>query len=270
MTTEKVTPPGGRKPRLQMASRVRAQLTLAAGVLAAGVLIAGAASADGSASVASRFTDPTDRYPHNVLGNLPGYGGLQVTLRDGTVLRLVLPQQRIFEDIAPRLWDIDGDGTPEIVAVESDQRLGARLTAWTVRHSVDGPPRLMLRAAGDFIGTRFRWLAPAGLADFTGNGRPEIAYVEMPHLARRLVLVALQGDRLVPVARLDGISNHRIGQPFITGALHDCPTGPVLLLPSGDWQRLLRVRYRDGGLRATDIGPLQGTAADAAGAACAG
>lgn len=53
---------------------------------------------------------PTDRYPHNVLGDIPGHGALDVTLASGRVLRMVLPDTRVFEDIAPRLADIDGDG----------------------------------------------------------------------------------------------------------------------------------------------------------------
>ena len=172
------------------------------------------ASAEPVAPLSAQFIEPTNRYPHNVLGDLPGFGALEVRLAGGTSLRLVLPESRVFEDISPRLWDIDGDGIPEIVVVESDQRLGARLTAWTVQRTADGTHTVVLRAAGDFIGTRFRWLAPVGMADFTGDGRPEIAYVAMPHLAHRLVLVRLDGARFLPVAQLDGISNHRIGEAF--------------------------------------------------------
>ena len=172
------------------------------------------ASAEPVAPFSARFAEPTNRYPHNVLGDLPGFGSLEVRLAGGTSLRLVLPESRVFEDISPRLWDIDGDGIPEIVAVESDQHLGARLTAWSVQRTPDGTHGISLRAAGDFIGTRFRWLAPVGMADFTGDGRPEIAYVAMPHLAHRLVLVRLDGARFLPVAQLDGISNHRIGEAF--------------------------------------------------------
>ena len=200
-----------------------------------GICLPIAAFAEPVAPAAARFSAPTDRYPHNVLGDIPGFGALQVTLADGTGLTLVLPENRVFEDIAPRLWDVDNDGIAEIVVVESDQRLGARLTAWNAQRNPDGTPTITLRAASEFIGTRFRWLAPAGIADFTGDGRPEIAFVAMPHLAKRLVLVGLRGDRFVPLAQLDGISNHRIGQNFITGALGDCPTGPVLAVPSGDW-----------------------------------
>lgn len=110
--------------------------------------------------LSAQFTEPTNRYPHNVLGNLPGFAALNVTLTENTTLTLQLSESRVFEDIAPRLWDIDGDGISEIVAVESDQQQGARLTAWSARRKPDGQHTIELRAAGDFIGTRFRWLAP--------------------------------------------------------------------------------------------------------------
>ena len=205
--------------------------------------------------VSAQFTEPTNRYPHNVLGNLPAFAALNVTLTENTTLTLRLSESRVFEDIAPRLWDIDGDGIPEIVAVESDQQQGARLTAWSARRQPDGQHIIELRAAGDFIGTRFRWLALAGIADFTGDGLPEIAYVEMPHLAHRLVLVRLDGNQFVPVARLDGVSNHRIGDNFITGGVHDCGNGPDIVMPSADWRQTMRINYKDGGLTAVSLGP---------------
>jgi hypothetical protein len=230
-------------------------------LLAVFAALSTAAAAEPVAPASARFAEPTNRYPHNVLGDLPGYGALEVTLERGTVLRLVLPPARVFEDIAPRLWDIDGDGIAEVVAVESDQRQGARLTAWTVQGAADGTHSLSMRAASDFIGTRFRWLAPAGIADFSGDGRPEIALVEMPHLARRLVLVRLEGDRLSPIARLEGFSNHRIGENFITGGVRDCGAGPEALLPTGDWRRVARVRLHEGRLEWIDHGPFVSTGA---------
>lgn len=225
------------------------------------VLLAAPVAADPVAPLSARFTEPTDRYPHNVLGDLPGFGALEVRLPGGTTLRVVLPEALVFEDIAPRLWDVDGDGIPEVVAVQSDQRLGARLTAWTVHRTEAGAHTVSLRAAGAFIGTRFRWLAPAAIADFTGDGLPEIAYVEMPHLARRLVLVGLRGDRFVPLATRAGLSNHRIGEAFITGGLRACGAGPELLLPTGDWRRIARVRVTDGQFQVDDHGPFAGRAA---------
>lgn len=220
--------------------------------------------------LAARLTDPTDRYPHNVLGHLRGFAALEADLPGGAMARLTLPETRVFEDVAPRLWDVDGDGRAEVVVVESDRDLGARLTAWTVRGEAVGAPELVLRAAGDFIGRRFRWLALAGIADFTGDGRPEIALVEMPHLARRLVLVGLRGARFEPLAQLDGVSNHRIGEAFITGGLRDCGAGPELLLPAADWRRVLRITFDGSRLVARDHGAFTGTGALATMLTCPG
>ncbi|SEM88567.1 hypothetical protein SAMN04488003_1069 [Loktanella fryxellensis] len=220
------------------------------GTMAATDVIAGA-----------RLTHPTDRYPHNVLGDIPGYAALEVTLTDGTLLRLVLPPDRVFEDIAPRLADIDGDARPEVVTVESDQRLGARLTAWTVVPGADGTLGIALRAAGDFIGTRFRWLAIVGIADFDRDGTPEVAYVDRPHVAQQLVIVRLSGERFVPVMRLDGVSNHRIGDSAITGGVRDCGVGPELWLPTADWRRVVRIAWRDDTWTVADAGAMSASGA---------
>lgn len=120
--------------------------------------LAACVTATAEVAVAAAFALPTDRYPHNVLGDIPGHGALDVTLASGRVLRMALPDTRVFEDIAPRLADIDGDGQPEVVKVESDQQLGARLTVWAVT-GAEVAQTIALLAATEFIGTRFRWLA---------------------------------------------------------------------------------------------------------------
>ncbi|MFU8882952.1 MAG: FG-GAP repeat domain-containing protein [Rhodobacterales bacterium] len=250
------------------------QVGLRLGLMALCLSVAATAMAEPVAPLSARFTEPTNRYPHNVLGDLPGFGALEVSVAGNKTLLLRLSEARVFEDIAPRLWDIDGDGIPEIVAVESDQRQGARLTAWQVQQGADGTLSLTLRAADDFIGTRFRWLALAGIGDFTGDGLPEIAYVEMPHLARRMVLVGLAGERFVPLARLGGVSNHRIGENFITGGVRDCGrgpqgAGPQILVPSSDWGRVLRITLQNGQLNAVDAGPFAGASALEARLRCA-
>lgn len=194
----------------------------------------------GADVVSARFADPTDRYPHNVLGDIRGWGTLEITRADGTIRRIVLPDARVYEDIAPRLWDVNGDGRPEVVAVESDARRGARLV-------VHGADEVM--AASDFIGTRFRWLAPLGVVP--GQG---IAWVETPHLGRILHLGRIEGNRIVVRASLPGVTAHRIGDAFITGGVRPCDGAVVALSP--DWARVLRITVGAGArLVARDAGP---------------
>ncbi|MEH7827706.1 FG-GAP repeat domain-containing protein [Gemmobacter denitrificans] len=199
---------------------------------------------------AARFEAPTDRYPHNIMGRLPAHGGLVVETVSGQTHRSRLPDRLVFEDFAPRLIDTNGDGRTEIVVVESDRDRGARLAIWSV--TGDGLTRI---AATPFIGRRFRWLAPIGAADFDGDGRPELAYVEKPHLDKVLHIVRHEGNRLVPVARLAGISNHAIGQETLQSRIDTCPGGPQIVALDGSGQRQLAIRLTANRLEARDLGP---------------
>jgi hypothetical protein len=220
------------------------------------VLLAGVASGetlpvDGGAVVRADLTQPTDRYDHDVLGDALEWGGLALSVDSCTecagvqlsVVTITLPPPRVFEDVVARLADLDGDGRAEVIVVETDLSLGASLAVY-------GPGGKI--AATPFIGQPYRWLAPAGIADFDGDGRVEIAYVDRPHLLAELVFVRLAGDRLVETARLPDLTNHRIGDDVISGGLRDCGTGPELILASKDWTRMMRVRR---GV-VDDLGPM--------------
>lgn len=239
---------------------------LARGVFCAAALwLAGAAAALAQAVglVAAWYAEPTDRYPHAVLGDAFEYGALAVRLQDGTEHRAVLEPALVFEDIAPRLADLDGDGLAEIITVESDASAGARLAIWTVDRR--GLRRLI---ATPHIGTRFRWLAPVGAADLDGDGAVEIAYIDRPHLAKTLRVWRFTRDggrvTLALVAALGQLSNHRIGWDYIIGGLRDCGAGPEMILASGDWRAVMAVRLEAGALRAIRLGPYSAAAVSAA------
>lgn len=215
--------------------------------------------------VAASLSMPTDRYPHNVLGSIPAFTTLTVSAKvcddcsqPRIGIRITLDAPLVFEDVAPRLWDVTGDGRPEIVVVQSHEKHGARLTVWTLGMTAAGTPDLTLLASTGFIGTRFRWLAPFGIGDFTGDGKVEIAYVETPHLGKTLRLVGLDGDRLRERAALRGVTNHRIGEETIAGSVRDCAGRVEAVLATGDWQRIVAVSWQDGRLVSRDLGALQG------------
>jgi hypothetical protein len=192
--------------------------------------------------LSAELIEPTDRYDHAVLGDALEWGALRMdTDRDPVTIRL--PASRVFEDVEARLADVTGDGLSEVIVVETDMALGASL-------SVYGPEGKL--AATPHIGATHRWLAPAGIADFDGDGQIEIAYVDRPHLLKDLVFVRLEDGKLTETLRLPGLTNHRIGDDFISGGVRDCGEGPELILASKDWSRVIRVR--DGMI--ADIGPM--------------
>ncbi|MEO0484607.1 MAG: VCBS repeat-containing protein [Pseudomonadota bacterium] len=216
---------------------------------------------------AARYTEPTDRYPHAVLGDAIEHAGLEVTLASGARVGIRWPDTIVFEDIAPRVVDVTGDGAPEVIVVESHDRRGARLAVYGLKDAT-----LRLLAATDFIGTRFRWLAVVGAADLDGDGAIEIAYVDRPHLAKTLRVwrvVSLDADTtmLENAGTLPGVTNHRIGEDYISGGIRDCGGAPEMIVADASWTRILAVTLADT-LETRDIGPFRGRASIDAALTC--
>ncbi|MFW8594638.1 FG-GAP repeat domain-containing protein [Cribrihabitans neustonicus] len=189
-------------------------------------------------------------YGHGVLGRTPEWQRLVIFRPRGGQQEISQPDH-IFEDTAPRLADVTGDGRPEILAVQSSFSLGARL----VIYGLEGGPEPL--AATPYIGRRNRWLAPVGAADLDGDGHVEIAYVDRPHLAKVLRIWRFKEGALTEVASLPGVTNHQIGQEVITAGLRACGAGPELLLVSADWRRIVAVRLAGGEAVAREVGPFR-------------
>lgn len=181
---------------------------------------------------------PTDRYAHGVLGDAIEAAALAVRLRDGRTLRYELGADSVFEDLEPRLADLDGDGRDEILVVRSRRDAGAALMALGVR---GGELRALAETAP--VGTPNRWLNPLGAADVDGDGRPEVLVVLTPHIGGTLVVYGYGANGFFERWRLAGFSNHAIGSRAL--GLHafrdlDGDGVPELILPSAD-RRALRV-----------------------------
>ena len=196
----------------------------------------------------ARLTDATGRYDHGVLGDALEWGGLELSLSDGKRLKVTLPESRVFEDVEARLGDFDGDGRAEVMVVETNIATGGSLAIYDQTGK---------RAATDHIGQTHRWLAPAGWGDFDGDGRTEIAYVDRPHLARELVFLQLDGNKLTEIARLKGVTNHRIGDNRISGGVRRCDGKDSLILATADWQSVVEVTLTESGPKARQVKPLR-------------
>jgi hypothetical protein len=186
------------------------------------------------------LADPTTRYDHGVLGDKIEAGSVVIETRDGIRHTVSAGTDAVFEDLRLRLADF-GDGHDSIVVVKSYLKKGSALAVIGRKSGLyeviaETPP----------IGRPHRWLDPAGIADFTGDGKPGIALVRMPHVLGQLELWTYDGHALVKRDQMSGFANHIAGTRALNMAAVidvDGDGAADLALPSLDRSRLRLVSF---------------------------
>lgn len=202
----------------------------------------------GQADIAQAWlSEPTDRYPHGVLGDEIEANALTVIGKDGRQSTFRLDDDTVFEFLTPMLADIDGDGRDEAWLVRADAWDGARLEGYGLEAG-----KLVRRYEGPAIGQGFRWLNPIGIGDFDGDGQKEAAYIETPHIGGVLTVLKPKGDKLDIVARaVTAYSTHKIGSTALDlGAIADVDQDGAqdFILPNQVHDRVTVVSLIDGKL----------------------
>ncbi len=190
------------------------------------------------------LAQPTRRYPHGVLGDTVEATAVRVRTRDGSVLSYVLPEDSVFEDLLPRVYDINRDGLDEIILVRSRQQSGASLISLGIR---DG--KLVSLAESEPMGNRNQWMNPIGVADVDGDGNLELLVVLSPHENGMLIEYKFDGLSIVPGHRISGVTNHIAGtRAQGMAALMDANGDgiPDVLIPSADRRSLRAITFSFG------------------------
>lgn len=188
------------------------------------------------------LAEPTTRYDHGILGDKIEAGSLLIVTQAGKLHTVRLKDDAVFEDLEPRLADLDGDGHDEIIVVKSTLKLGSSLAVIALRNGkydivAETPP----------IGKPHAWLNPAGIADFNGDGKTDIALVRMPHAVGTLELWSWAGSRLHKTSELAGFANHIAGtRALAMSATADFDGDGIadLALPSFERDRLRLVAFK--------------------------
>ena len=209
--------------------------------------------------VAAWYDGATERYRHGVLGDQIEAGELHVvTNRDGEQCgqRIVLSNDEVFEDLAPRLVDMDGDGEMDVVVVVSHAKLGARLAIFG---HAEGSDEFILKAATPNIGRANRWLAPIGTGDFNNDGVMDVAFIDRPHLAQILRVFSYDAEKgLIQTASDSGFTNHRIGEDFISSGVRTCSGKSQLITVDPQWGRILATTLEGIELITEEFGEFNG------------
>ncbi len=192
------------------------------------------------------FAGPTEIYRHGILGDPIEAAMLVAEDAGGARYEIAAGADAVFEDLQPRLADLDGDGRNEIVAIRTFTNAGASIAVYGLAGG-----KLSLLAQTPPIGLPSRWRNPSAIADFDVRPGLEIAEVVTPHIGGTLRLWHFnrRAGRLEAIADAFGFSNHFIGSRelrlFATVDL-DGDGLSELALPSAD-RKALRIMAFVGG-----------------------
>jgi hypothetical protein len=168
-------------------------------------------SLDGSSGLqAAVLSDPTERYPHGVLGDKLEASAVTVIAVAPNALtirfRYVVRAPAVLEDLIAIMAPIGEGRRPAVVVVKSAPRQGSSILVLGWREG-----GLELLAEGPAFGQGNRWVHVIGAADVSGDGIPELIAVNTPHLAGVLVAYERRAASLIPSAKALGYSSHAAG-----------------------------------------------------------
>ena len=191
-------------------------------------------------STYAQYTNPTSKYTHGILGDAIEAEQL-VVVKDSVFIELDLDDSYVFEDIRPRLFDVDQDGDLEIITIRTHIDLGAAIMIYKIVQDT-----LQEYAFTEEIGISNKWLNLVTIHDLTNDGQIEIAWVETPHIGGRLKYTVINEGKLEPIDEIGEYSNHAIGESNLClSALTEKNSKKVFYIPNQERTKIVGFTIED-------------------------
>lgn len=156
--------------------------------------------------VYAQYAKPTEKYGHGILGDKIEAEQLVVVV-DSVFYELTLPSEFAFEDICPRLYDVDGDEELEFITIRTNVSQGAGIAIYKIMDE-----QLVEYAYVPEIGTTNRWLNIVAINDLDNDGIVELVWIQTPHIGGILKAAKIKPGTLKVLAEKAQYSNHAIGE----------------------------------------------------------
>lgn len=191
-------------------------------------------------TIFAQYALPTSKYTHGILGDRIEAEQL-VVVENGAFYELTLEEPYLFEDIRPRIYDVDNDNQPEYITIRTHVERGGALAIYKV---ING--QLMELSSIPEIGIPNRWLNVATINDLDDNGSVEIAWVETPHIGGTLKVASVENGNIVPKDEVREYSNHAIGEiNLCLSALTNNALSKQLYVPNQTRDRIVGFSFRN-------------------------
>lgn len=86
----------------------------------------------------------------------------------------------------------------------------------------------------------------------------DVAYVDRLHLAKTLRVWIYRNGGLTEIASIKGVTNHSIGEPFITSSVRSRDGRPEMILNDVRCKNIVSVFFENGTLTRKDLGTYSG------------
>jgi hypothetical protein len=197
-----------------------------------------AVSISKDSSILATYFNPVTRYKHGILGDAVEAGSLVVYINK-KYLVFNLGELYVYEDIVPRLVDVDKDGLPEVICIRSHLEKGAGIVIYKIAKD-----SISEFAVVSEIGTPNRWLNIASIGDLNVDGNIELIWVQTPHIGGILKVAEVKKGQLQVLDQSTLYSNHAIGERNLCLSVVTKNDNKLLLhLPSHDRKQIVSLTY---------------------------